>query len=77
MNFLLWEGFEYTWPPVTTPQEVVGGALSQPIANNGEFDVIFKAPDGDMRKTTFQNADVGLPFMFRVASRARHALHTR
>jgi cytochrome c oxidase subunit 3 len=37
MNFLLWEGFEYTWPPVTTPQEVVGGALSQPIANNGEF----------------------------------------
>jgi cytochrome c oxidase subunit 3 len=24
MNFLLWEGFEYTWPPVTTPQEVVG-----------------------------------------------------
>ena len=37
MNFLLWEGFEYTWPPVTTPQEVVGGALSQPIANNGAF----------------------------------------
>ena len=37
MNFMLWEGFEYTWPPMTTPQEVVGGALSQPIANNGEF----------------------------------------
>ena len=37
MNSILWEGFEYTWPPVTTPQEVVGGALSQPIANNGEF----------------------------------------
>ncbi|MDA0892161.1 MAG: cytochrome c oxidase subunit 3, partial [Proteobacteria bacterium] len=37
MNFLLWEGFEYTWPPVTTPQEVVGGALAQPIANNGAF----------------------------------------
>jgi cytochrome c oxidase subunit 3 len=37
MNFLLWEGFEYTWPPLITPQEVVGGALSQPIANNGEF----------------------------------------
>ena len=37
MNFLLWEGFEYTWPPVTTPQEVVGGVDAQVIANNGAF----------------------------------------
>jgi len=37
MNHLLWEGFEYTWPLMQTPQEAVGGALSQPIANMGEF----------------------------------------
>jgi cytochrome c oxidase subunit III len=37
MNGLLWEGFQYSWPMMATPQEVVGGALAQPIANNGEF----------------------------------------
>jgi cytochrome c oxidase subunit 3 len=37
MNGLLWEGFEYAWPMMQTPQEAVGGALAQPIANNGTF----------------------------------------
>jgi cytochrome c oxidase subunit 3 len=37
MNFLLWEGFQYNWPMMETPQEAVGGALAQPIANNGVF----------------------------------------
>ncbi len=37
MNGLLWEGFEYSWPMMTTPQEAVGGAAAQPMANNGEF----------------------------------------
>ncbi len=37
MNHLLWEGFEYSWPMALTPQEAVGGAASQPIANNGSF----------------------------------------
>jgi cytochrome c oxidase subunit 3 len=37
MNGLLWPGFEFAWPPVTTPQEMVGGAGSQVIANNGAF----------------------------------------
>ena len=37
MNALLWPGFEFTWPPVTTPQEVVGGVDAQAIANNGAF----------------------------------------
>lgn len=37
MNGLLWPGFEYTWPPVTTPQEAVGGVDAQPIANQGTF----------------------------------------
>jgi cytochrome c oxidase subunit 3 len=36
MNHLLWEGFEFMWPPATTPQEAVGVA-NQTIANNGTF----------------------------------------
>tara|TARA_R110002111_G_scaffold116578_2_gene178011 strand:- start:471 stop:1199 length:729 start_codon:yes stop_codon:yes gene_type:complete len=37
MNHLLWPGFEYVWPMMQTPQEAVGGAASQLIANNGTF----------------------------------------
>ena len=37
MNHLLWEGFEYSWPMMQTPQEAVGGAAAPPIANNGTF----------------------------------------
>ncbi|GAB3283421.1 cytochrome c oxidase subunit 3 [Parahaliea aestuarii] len=37
MNNLLWEGFQYSWPMASTPQEAVGGVGSQLIANNGEF----------------------------------------
>jgi cytochrome c oxidase subunit 3 len=37
MNGLLWEGFQYNWPMMATPQEAVGGAAVQPIANNGTF----------------------------------------
>jgi cytochrome c oxidase subunit 3 len=37
MNGLLWEGFEFAWPMMQTPQEAVGGAAAQPIANNGTF----------------------------------------
>lgn len=37
MNGILWPGFDYAWPPVTTPQEAVGGTDAQLIANNGEF----------------------------------------
>jgi cytochrome c oxidase subunit 3 len=37
MNGLLWPGFEFSWPMMQTPQEAVGGAASQPIANNGSF----------------------------------------
>lgn len=37
MNGLLWPGFEFSWPPVSTPQEVVGGVDAQVIANNGAF----------------------------------------
>ena len=37
MNGILWEGFEFSWPMMQTPQEAVGGAVAQPIANNGSF----------------------------------------
>ena len=37
MNGLLWEGFEYAWPMMQTPQEAVGGVANQPMANNGSF----------------------------------------
>lgn len=37
MNHMLWEGFEFAWPMMQTPQEAVGGASAQLIANNGSF----------------------------------------
>ncbi|MEL7045047.1 MAG: cytochrome c oxidase subunit 3 [Pseudomonadota bacterium] len=37
MNHLLWEGFQFAWPMMQTPQEAVGGAGSQILANNGTF----------------------------------------
>ncbi|MDG2412667.1 MAG: cytochrome c oxidase subunit 3 [Halioglobus sp.] len=37
MNGILWDGFEYAWPMMQTPQEAVGGATEQLIANNGAF----------------------------------------
>ena len=37
MNGLLWDGFDFAWPMMQTPQEAVGGAMAQPIANNGSF----------------------------------------
>jgi cytochrome c oxidase subunit 3 len=37
MNGLLWEGFQFDWPMMQTPQEAVGGAAAQLIANNGSF----------------------------------------
>jgi cytochrome c oxidase subunit 3 len=37
MNHLLWSGFESIWPSMQTPQEAVGGASAQLIANNGVF----------------------------------------
>jgi cytochrome c oxidase subunit 3 len=37
MNYLLWEGFQFSWPMMQTPQEAMGGAAGQAIANNGSF----------------------------------------
>jgi cytochrome c oxidase subunit 3 len=43
MNGLLWEGFQYSWPMMQTPQEAVGGAAMQPIANNGTLPALIPA----------------------------------
>jgi len=37
MSSMLWEGFQYSWPLTTTPQDAVGGAGAQLMANNGSF----------------------------------------
>ena len=37
MSHLLWSGFEFNWPTMQTPQEAVGGAGAQLIANNATF----------------------------------------
>lgn len=34
-NGMLWPGFEYGWPLMTTPQEAIGGVGNQVMANNG------------------------------------------
>jgi cytochrome c oxidase subunit 3 len=35
---LLWPGFAYDWPMLTTPQQAVGGVANQPVANSGIFE---------------------------------------
>ncbi len=41
VNSILWNGFNYNWPMLTTPQDAVGGVEAQAklghLANNGEF----------------------------------------
>jgi cytochrome c oxidase subunit 3 len=37
MNTLLWEGFQYSWPLMETPQQAIGGVANQVMANNGTF----------------------------------------
>jgi cytochrome c oxidase subunit 3 len=36
-SHLIWQGYEFSWPMMTTPQEAVGGAGAQLISNQGEF----------------------------------------
>lgn len=43
------------------------------IKNGGEFDIVFRSPDGAMRRTTFQHAEVGLPiFSLNQVARDNH-----
>ncbi|MFT6051575.1 MAG: cytochrome c oxidase subunit 3 [Halioglobus sp.] len=49
MSGLLWDGYEYVWPMITTPQDAVGGVAGQLIANNGVF-------TGADKSMAFENA---------------------
>jgi cytochrome c oxidase subunit 3 len=40
----LWDGFVYSWPPETTPQQAIGGVANQIQANTG----IFNSPEQEM-----------------------------
>ena len=57
MNSLLWPGFEYSWPMMTTPQDAVGGAASQPIANNG----VMTGPEKSLAFPGWSNIFTWLP----------------
>lgn len=37
-NFLLWGDFQFSWPLMETPQQVVGGVANQVPANTGVFE---------------------------------------
>jgi cytochrome c oxidase subunit 3 len=37
MNNLIWQGFQYQWPLMHTPQDAIGGVAKQAFANNGVF----------------------------------------
>jgi len=37
MNHLIWEGFQFSWPLMDTPQDAVGGPAGQYMANNGLY----------------------------------------
>lgn len=56
-NKMLWPGFEYSWPMMTTPQEAVGGVANQLIANNG----VFSGPEKNMSWPGVANAAHWLP----------------
>ncbi len=56
-NAVLWQGFEFQWPPIQTPQEAVGGVADQYPANTGEF----FAPHKSMAFPGWQNLGHWLP----------------
>ncbi|MCP3670959.1 MAG: cytochrome c oxidase subunit 3 [Gammaproteobacteria bacterium] len=57
MSHLLWPGFEYEWPLMSTPQDVVGGAAAQGMANNG----VMTGPDRHMGFPGLDNIKHWLP----------------
>jgi len=64
MNELLWPGFDFSWPPVVTPQEAVGGADVQAIANNGIFASQERSMSLPMRILGTNGCPCGTPSFF-------------
>lgn len=56
---LLWQGFEYSWPLMQTPQDAIGGVANQAafMANNGEF----TGPDKNLQFPGFSEMFHWLP----------------
>ncbi|WP_101758695.1 cytochrome c oxidase subunit 3 [Oceanicoccus sp. KOV_DT_Chl] len=57
MNSLLWGSFTYEWPMMTTPQDAVGGAANQLIANNG----VMTGPERNLSFPGWSNISHWLP----------------
>jgi cytochrome c oxidase subunit 3 len=57
-NRLLWEGFQYSWPMMETPQQAVGGPASQLVADTGTF----SGPGENMAFPGFAGMFSWLPF---------------
>lgn len=57
MNSMLWGDFTYAWPLMDTPQDAVGGAANQPIANNG----LMTGPEKNLSFPGWSNALHWLP----------------
>lgn len=62
VNSILWNGFTYEWPALTTPQDAIGGVDAQSklghLANNGEF----TGADKSMAFPGWANLTSWLPF---------------
>jgi cytochrome c oxidase subunit 3 len=56
-NTLLWNGFQFSWPLMETPQQAVGGVANQLIANQG----VFIGPEKNMSWPGVANAAHWLP----------------
>lgn len=56
-NQLLWEGFQYSWPMMETPQQAVGGVAGQAMANTG----IFEGPEKTFAFPGWSNLFTWLP----------------
>ena len=55
---ILWQGFQYVWPLMHTPQDAVGGVAHQIIANNG----VFTGPERNMSFASADSLFKWLPF---------------
>ncbi|MEH6548551.1 MAG: cytochrome c oxidase subunit 3 [Pseudomonadales bacterium] len=70
-NEILWQGFQYNWPMLETPQQAVGGVASQVQANAGEFigaheDMAFPGFAGLLNWIPFWNTSALLASSFTV-----------
>ena len=75
-NRQLWEGSQYAWPMMETPQQAVGGPANAPVADTGTFN----GPDAHMAFPGFAGMFTWLPFwntlVLLTSSFTVHVAHT-